>query len=181
MSSIGKIIPVSTVLEKNCTHCNKVFTTMQGLNTHIGKMHTAQDHKKFSICSVPDPWTHTCPRSGYLFDLLIVCLHNISQLRSVDAHPYPCWLTDSVKYRTLSWSHLCLIILSALILQPAKHLCLICDKLFSTKRSYDLKRHMIKCKGKIEKPDRNENFPGPCPDLQLKTEPDRSYKVDAQL
>jgi len=40
---------------------------------------------------------------------------------------------------------------------------------------------MIKCKGKIEKPDRNENFPGPCPDLQLKTEPDRSYKVDAQL
>ena len=102
MSSIGKIIPVSTVLEKNCTHCNKVFTTMQGLNTHIGKMHTAQDHKKFSICSVPDPWTHTCPRSGYLFDLLIVCLHNISQLMSADSHPCPCMLTDSVEYRTLS-------------------------------------------------------------------------------
>ena len=88
MSSIDKIRPVSIVLEKNCTHCNKVFTTMQGLNTHIGKMHTAQDHKKLS--------------------------------------------------------------------------CELCGKLFRTKRSYDLKRHMIKCKGKIEKPYRN--FPGPCPD-----------------
>ena len=48
MSSIDKTIPVSIVLEKNCTHCNKVFTTMQGLHTHIGKMHTAQDHKKLS-------------------------------------------------------------------------------------------------------------------------------------
>ena len=73
-----------------------------------------------NTCSVPDPWTHSCPRSGYSFDLPILCLHNISQLMSADAHPYPSLLTDSVKYRTLSWSHLCLIILSALILRPAK-------------------------------------------------------------
>ena len=87
MSSIDKIIPVSIVYEySHCTECGKVFTTMQGLNTHIGKVHTTQDHKKLS--------------------------------------------------------------------------CELCEKLFRTKRF--LKSHVIKCKGKIEKPDKN--FPGPCPD-----------------